>query len=103
MTGPVGSPWHKAPWCMSRFLCALLFAPFAPLRETCSARNLLRESFEERIVLPLRARRTVGHLLQQAHDNPVELRRRSLIHRLIQIVGRLVIAVAHPIVEDFIF
>src|ERR1039458_9809693 len=64
---------------------------------------LLREPLEKRIVLPLRARRAVGHPLQQAHHNPVELRRRCLIHRLIQIVGRLVIAVADKIVEDLVF
>src|ERR1035437_10185401 len=64
---------------------------------------LLREPLKKRIVLPLRARRAVGHPLQQAHHNPVELRRRCLIHRLIQIVGRLVIAVADKIVEDLVF
>src|ERR1035438_2446448 len=63
----------------------------------------LREPLEKRIVLPLRARRTVRHPFEQAHHDPVELRRRCLIHRLIQIVGRLVIPVADKIVEYFVF
>src|SRR5664279_3508863 len=65
--------------------------------------NSLGKALEKGIVLPLRARRTVGDPFEQAHDNPVELCRRCLIHRLTQIVGRFVIAVAHKIMEDLVF
>jgi hypothetical protein len=51
----------------------------------------------------LGARGTVGHPFEQAYDDPIELGRGRLIHRLIQIVGRLVIAVANKIVENLIF
>ena len=44
-----------------------------------------------------RPRRIVGDTLQQRHDHAVEFRRRLEIHRLIQIVGRLMIDVAHPV------
>src|SRR6185437_10857604 len=51
---------------------------------------------KEGFALPLGARRRIGHSLHQLHDEGVEFRGGGFIDRLIEVVGRRVIALGKP-------
>src|SRR5262245_53799424 len=54
------------------------------------------EPLEAAVCVPRRPRRVVCHTAEQRHDHAVEFRRGLEVHRLIEIVGRLMIPLAHP-------
>src|SRR5579871_864615 len=61
------------------------------------------EPAEEAVLVPLRACGVVGNALHELQNDPIEQRGGGRVDVLVQVVGRLVVDVTHPILANLLF